>query len=87
MKIRLHLKDPDGVCNSIHDAVDDELTRMGHDLNDLDVRISVGEREDLRSKREEEVLEALEPWVEYEEYVSVEIDTVTGNSRVLRRGE
>lgn len=56
--IRLHLKDPDGVYDSLASIMttQEELDKICNDL---------------------------ETWVEFDEYVSVEINLDTGETRVL----
>lgn len=65
MIVRLCLKDPDGVYNSVMKAV-----RSQH-CSDV-------------SEETEAVMEELKPWVKYGEYVTVEINTSTGEAKVLK---
>lgn len=73
MKVKLFLKDPDGVYESVKDAVQETLPDG----------LSEDEAEDLLKSRMEEAHEKLEKWVEWKEYVTVELDTDTGEARVL----
>lgn len=73
MKVKLFLKDPDGVYESVKDAVQETLPDG----------LSEDEAEDLLKSRMEDTHEKLKKWVEWEEYVTVEIDTGTGEARVL----
>lgn len=59
-KIRINLKDPDGVYDSIESA--------GYDMNDLPSKVD----------------DVLRKFIEYKEYLSVEIDIETGEARVLK---
>jgi putative heme iron utilization protein len=75
MKIQLHLKDPDGVYDSIADAAKASMAEV--------TGINDSEREELQENRREEIAKSLRQWVKYDEYVSVEIDTETQTTRVL----
>lgn len=73
MKVKLFLKDPDGVHESVKDAVQETLPDG----------LSEGEEEELIEIRMRETHEKLKTWVEWKEYVTVEIDTDTGHAKVL----
>jgi hypothetical protein len=73
MKVKLFLKDPDGVYESVKDAVQETLPDG----------LSEDEAEDLLKSRMADTHENLKKWVEWKEYVTVEIDTDTGEARVL----
>lgn len=77
MKIRITLKDPDGFYESVKEAVKESLEA----LTDLDT----DEKESLFEHRMEKVWEQLEPWVEYQEYVTLEFDTEKGTAEVVKR--
>jgi len=62
MKIRIDLKDPDGVYESISEYVQ-KNPKASH----------------------EDVEGELSPWIDYGEYLSVEIDTETGETKVLKK--
>lgn len=73
MKIKLMLKDPDGVYESVKEAVIDSLPEG----------LSRDEREDVIRTRMENAWDVLRKWVEFQEYVRIEIDTDAGTARVL----
>lgn len=73
MKVKLYLKDPDGVYESVKDAVQETLPDG----------LSEDEAEDLLKSRMEDAHEKMKKWVEWKEYVTVEVDTDTGEARVL----
>lgn len=79
MKIKLHLKDPDGVGHSVMNALNEED-------NSLEFRgvktLSICESRE-RDAKYERIRKAIEPWVQYGEYVTIEIDSDTGTARVL----
>jgi hypothetical protein len=75
MKLRIVLKDPDGVYNCIDEDVSESLRAM--------TGISDDERDVLREHRREEMGEAIKRWVEYGEYVTIEIDTDAGTAVVV----
>ena len=68
MKIQITLKDPDGVSWSVDEAVKIEASKK----NDPDEGV-------IR----ERIVEQLRDWIEYEEYVTIEIDTKTNKARVV----
>lgn len=73
MKIRIHLKDPDGVYDSINAAVVTSIRQLG---------LSEREASALIDARTEEVTDALGKWIKYGEYVSIEFDTEAGTATV-----
>ncbi len=75
MKIRLNLKDPDGVYNSVDEATKESVAEVQG--------VSDDEREELQKSRREEIEESIRKWVRYSEYLSVEIDTDAQTARVL----
>lgn len=75
MKIKIHLKDPDGVANSIDEAVRISVSEIAG--------LSDDERERLFEERRDAL--SIDRWVEYGEYVSIEIDTDEDTARVLAR--
>lgn len=79
MKIRITLKDPDGFYESVREAVEKSLEA----LTDL----GADEKESLFEHRVEKVWEQLEPWVEYQEYVTLEFDTEKGTAEVVKKRE
>ena len=76
MKIKITLKDPDGVYESIKDAADSSAG----DAEGLDD----GELEELAESRREKLEQQCKPWIEYGEYVTIEIDTDEGTAKVLK---
>lgn len=76
MLIRVTLKDPDGFYESVNDAVKESLD----EIDGL-----VDEKKKLFEARLEKVWTALEPWVEYQEYVTLEFDTDKGTAEVMKR--
>jgi hypothetical protein len=81
MKFIITLKDPDGVANSISEKVFDFIERNHGDLLDPDTKA------ELYGSTTQYYEAALEPWIEYNEYITVEIDTFTGESRVIKPNE
>lgn len=73
MKIRVHFKDPDGVADALADAV--EKTKPEG--------LSESEWDDIALERREGI--SLKPWVEYNEYLTVEIDTEAKTAVVIPR--
>ena len=76
MKFKIQFKDPDGVYESIKDAVEDSLAGVGHDLNEQEL-------EDLMFTREERTGTDLKKWIKNGEYVTVEFDTEAGTAVVV----
>jgi hypothetical protein len=70
------MKDPDGVYECVDMAV----------MGSLPDGLSEHEREALRGCRREEVDRVLRRWVEYGEYLVVEIDTDAGTAIVVEVG-
>lgn len=71
-KIKIQLKDPDGVG----EAISNKITELVKDF-DLD------DQELLLESREEKVRDILEKWVEWGEHITVEIDLDTQSAYVL----
>jgi hypothetical protein len=76
MKISITFKDPDGVYESIQEAVAVSV----RDIADHD------EREAIAETRTEKVNAALKRWIEYGEYLRVDFDTdaMTATVRLVR---
>lgn len=74
MKIVVHLKDPDGFSTALDEAV--EASFKGSDL-------LKDEQEALTEIRQERLSKAMEKWVEYGEYVTIEFDTEAGTATVM----
>lgn len=75
MKIIVTFKDPDGVGDSLREAVEESVMAIDG--------LSDGERESLVEDRLESVRESLSKWIEYDEYLRVEFDTEAGTARVM----
>lgn len=80
MKFKLTLKDPDGVGDSLDDAVE-------RSLRDVKGQLVPQELEALKEKRRETFRQAMRPFVEFSEYVTIEIDTNEMTARVVPVGE
>lgn len=74
MKFKITLKDPDGVDYSFRNATEKLVEEL--DLIDPD------EVEMLIESRLDKLHEACSKWVKYNEYVTIEIDTETGEACV-----
>lgn len=81
MKIKLTLKDPDGVYESLQLAVDDAVDADDARIAQLPDPQAAAEA--LREEVGEQVQRAAARWVQWGEYVSIEIDTVAGTAVVL----
>lgn len=76
MKITLRLKDPDGISESLGQCVENSFS-------DLDGKISQEEKDALLELRFDRVAEAIRGWVQYGEYVTIEIDTEENTAKVI----
>lgn len=76
MKFTITLKDPDGFSEGVDEAVRDSLAS---------VPVTDKEKDVLHDTRCETVWEALEKWVDCQEYVTLEFDTEAGTAVVVRR--
>jgi len=76
VKIKLTFKDPDGVYESVQEAVKQSLA---------DLNLEEDEMEPLIETRTEKVKEKLKRWIEYGEYLDVEIDLDSMTAKVLER--
>lgn len=72
MIVRINLKDPDGVADSINDAA--AVEDRGHDDEAKAILVRL-RRETLR--------EALSRWIEFRQYLRIEFDTDLMTARVL----
>lgn len=71
------MKNPDAVEQSLTDTATQVVDeREGYQLER-------GERYSAIADERERLAEAIEPWVRYGEYISIEIDTKAGTARVL----
>jgi len=75
MKIRLYLKDPGGVSNAVLESAQDSLDEL--DLTDH-------EKDLIIEGRMESIYDKLKPWVEWGEYVTIEIDLDKDEAKVVR---
>lgn len=76
MKLKITLKDPDGVYDSIHEAAK-ASTAGAKGLED-------SELDELQETRREKLSEQCKPWIKYGEYVTIEIDTDAGTATVCK---
>lgn len=76
MKLKMTLKDPDGVYESIQEAAIKELKAA--------TGITQGERESLIESRHKAISESCRPWIKYGEYLTIEIDTDAGTAVVCK---
>lgn len=76
MKIKVTLKDPDGVYESIRDAVRESLANKDLDDDEIDLLIE---------NRVEKVNDILKKWIEYGEYITIEFDTEEETAIVVER--
>ena len=76
MKLKITLKDPDGVYESIKQAAESSTG----DTEGLDN----SELEELAETRREKLEEQCKPWIKYGEYVTIEIDTDAGTATVCK---
>jgi hypothetical protein len=79
MKFRIMLKDPDGVWESVREAAEASMK----DVPAIDGR----EREDLIEGRVEKLFDVCGRWLEYKEYLTVEVDTDQGTCVVVENGK
>jgi hypothetical protein len=73
MKFKITLKDPDGYSDSVDRAVGESLEDMDADPDEIDACNEI---------RTEKVHESLEKWFSYQEYLTIEVDTVAGTAVV-----
>lgn len=75
MIVQVQFKDPDGVYDSIKEAVEASLQKI-EALDD-------DEREQLTETRTEKLKDILEKWITYGEYLTVEFDTDAMTAKVV----
>lgn len=75
MKIRIVCKDPDGIGDSVSEAVKADVAKLEG--------VDEGERELIREDRLERTWAKLSRWIDCQEYLTVEIDTDAGTARVV----
>lgn len=76
MKLKITLKDPDGIGNAIIDFAATQVAAIDG--------ISEEEKEMLEETRKEQVSKALRPWIDCDEYLTVEFDTEANTATVLK---
>lgn len=76
MKFTITMKDPDGFYDSLQSAAEE-------DLKESDPTIDEEEREMVLEHRTEKLKELLKTWFRYDEYLTVEIDTVKKTCTVV----
>ena len=76
MKILVYIKNPDAFGDAVDDAVRASLKETG---------LPKDEQDELFDTRREKVWDALNRWVEYQEYVSIEFDTDAMTATVVNR--
>jgi Arc/MetJ-type ribon-helix-helix transcriptional regulator len=74
MKFRVYMKDPDGVYESIDDAVQKSVR---------DLPLSPKERAAVAEERHDALRAACREWFEHGEYLVVEVDTEAKTCRVV----
>lgn len=76
MKFTITMKDPDGFYDSLGEAVKESLA----DQEGLDEE----ERDLLTESREDDLKQLLKTWFRYDEYLTVEVDTVAKTCTVVK---
>lgn len=76
MKIIMHLKDPDGVYESIREEAESQVSQM--------TGLRQNEKESIIENRHEEISERLQKWIQYGEYITIEFDTEENTATVIR---
>ena len=79
MKLKITLKDPDGVYDSMQSAARESVSRVG-----LAEGLSNIEVDTLVYSRHEKIAEQCRQWIRYGEYVTIEIDTDAGTAVVCK---
>ena len=67
MKFKITMKDPDGVSDCIDEAISQSVKAMEG--------LSADDREALIESRREQISQIIGKWFEYQEYLTVEVDT------------
>jgi hypothetical protein len=76
MIIRVHIQDPDAFSQAIDEAIEQSFA---------DTELDSDEKDALLDLRREKAEKALEKWVEYVEYVTLEFDTVALTAKVVEK--
>ncbi len=74
--IKIHLKDPDGFNEAIRLAVEESVASLMKE-----------EQEVIRDIRRDKLEQELEPWVEYQEYITLEFNREKKTLTVVKRDE
>ena len=75
MIINITLKDPDGVYDAIEDAAEEQVENISN--------VTAAEKRQLIDSHHTQIDKELEPWIEYSEYVRIQIDTQAKTATVL----
>ena len=75
MKIRITMKDPDTMIETVDEAVKEDVAKLG--------LLSKDEAEAIIEMRAEAERDKLSAWFRYSEYLTVECDTEAMTARVL----
>ena len=76
MKIKITFKDPDRVYEAIQEAAESEAKSIqGLDTHEMAL---------ISDTKFKKLSEQCKPWIEYGEYVTIEIDTDAGTATVLK---
>lgn len=82
MKIQITFKDPDGVS----DSIDTALKKFENEYKKLHGELPA-DMKYLGDTKREEIEDSIKAFVEYSEYVTIEIDTEKNTARVLKVNE
>ena len=77
MKIKITMKDPDGVYDSVRAAAIDSANNVPG--------LSDDERDALTESRHAEIEQKLKPWLIYGEYITIEFDLDNQTATVVKR--
>lgn len=77
MKFQIQFKDPDGVFEGVQHAANTHV----RGISGLDA----DEREVLSETHREKLDKAIEKWVDFGEYITIEFDTEAGTATVVKR--
>ena len=75
MIFRITLKDPDGVANALDKAADGSIDNIGG--------LDEDEREALLDLRREKIRDVCKDWIQYDEYIVLEVNTEDGTCEVI----
>lgn len=75
MKLVIEVKDPDGIHESVRQAVEDDLAKIEGLTDD--------ERRSLMDDRVDRAFDSVSRWVKYQEYMQIEIDTEADTATVI----